>query len=58
MDGRDSAHHPNVEREERSDAVGQYPVAERHAFYDLADILIQSEVDVNLCNHFDGLTVK
>lgn len=28
------------------------------SFYDLVDIVIQKEVDVNLCNHFDRLTVK
>jgi hypothetical protein len=27
-------------------------------FYDLVGILIQSEVDFNLCNHFDWSTVK
>ena len=27
-------------------------------FYDLVGILIQSEVDFNLCNHFDRLTVE
>ena len=39
----------------RASDIDGYGVA---SFYDLVGVLIQSEVDVNLCNHFDRRTVK